>query len=315
MVPETARPPRVAAIVGPTAVGKTELSLDVAARLEAEIVSIDSMQAYTGMDIGTAKATPEQRSRIPHHMLDLWPPDHDLTVSEFQNEARAVIDDIVARGHLPLLVGGSGLYFRAVVDDLEFPARSVEVRAALEAESEEIGAEALYRRLEQLDPKAATRIEPSNLRRTIRALEVIAITGEPFSSNDSWDRYESRYDLRVVGLTAPRDFVFQRIEERVDRMLAEGLIDEARRLGPAMARTARQGLGYRQVLDRSEASIDEIRAEIVRATKRFARRQESWFKSDPRVRWFDARGTTVADDVGAYLVSEDLVELAPDSAV
>jgi tRNA dimethylallyltransferase len=278
---------RVAALVGPTAVGKTELSLALAERLDAEIVSIDSMQVYTGMDIGTAKPGPEEQAHVRHHLLDVRPPSHDLTVAEFQQLARAAIADITTRGRLPLLVGGSGLYLRAVVDDLEFPERSDDVRAGLEAEADEIGAENLHERLRVLDPKAAARIEPANLRRTIRALEVIELTGRPFSDNDSWERYESIYDLRAVGLTMARAELDTRIEQRVDRMLAAGLFDEAEELEPTMSRTARQALGYRQILDMPDADRTDLRAEIVRATRRFARRQESWFRADPRVRWFE----------------------------
>ena len=288
---------RVAALVGPTAVGKTELSLELAERLDAEIVSIDSMQVYVGMDIGTAKVSKQQRAQVPHHLIDIRPPDHDLTVSEFQDLARAAIADISTRGKLPLLVGGSGLYFRAVVDELEFPERSDVLRRQLEAEAEELGAEALYRRLEALDPKAAARIEPNNARRTVRALEVIELTGQPFSDNDAWERYESIYDLRVAGLSRDPDELFGRIEERVRWMLEEGLVEETRGLA-GMSRTARQALGYRQVL---ESSPETLHGDIVKATKRFARRQGSWFRSDPRIRWFDASSPQVGDEIAAYL--------------
>jgi len=289
--------PRVAALVGPTAVGKTELSLELAERLDAEIVSVDSMQVYVGMDIGTAKVSMEQRARVPHHLIDIRPPDHDLTVAEFQALARSAISDIGKRGRLPLLVGGSGLYLRAVVDDLEFPERSGEVRRQLETEAEELGAEELHRRLAELDPKAASRIEPANGRRTIRALEVIELTGRPFSDNDSWERYDSMYQLRIAGLTRDRADLFRRIEGRVQTMLGEGLVNEARGLA-GMSRTARQALGYRQVF---ESGPETLYDDIVRATKRFARRQESWFRADPRVRWFDASSPGVADEVAGYL--------------
>ena len=289
--------PRVAALVGPTAVGKTELSLELAERLDAEIVSVDSMQVYVGMDIGTAKVSMEQRARVPHHLIDIRPPDHDLTVAEFQALARSAISDIGKRGRLPLLVGGSGLYLRAVVDDLEFPERSGEVRRQLETEAEELGAEELHRRLAELDPKAASRIEPANGRRTIRALEVIELTGRPFSDNDSWERYDSMYQLRIAGLTRDRADLFRRIEGRVQTMLGEGLVNEARGLA-GMSRTARQALGYRQVF---ESGPETLYDDIVRATKRFARRQESWFRADTRVRWFDASSPGVADEVAGYL--------------
>jgi tRNA dimethylallyltransferase len=291
---------RVAAIVGPTAVGKTGVSLEVAAGLGAEIISIDSMQVYVGMDIGTGKVSPAERARIPHHLLDLRPPDHELTVEEFQGLARAAIEDITARGKLPLLVGGSGLYFRAVVDDLAFPPRAADVRTSIEAEAEVLGPEMLHARLRELDPVAAAKIEPGNARRTVRALEVIEITGRPFSDNDSWDRYESIYDLRVAGLTRSRKDLYSRLATRVDEMLAAGLIGEALGLEGKLGRTARQALGYKQVLDAPDLPIANVRAEIVRATKRFARRQESWFKADPRVRWFEM-GRSEADEIAGFL--------------
>lgn len=255
------------------------------------------MQLYRGMDIGTDKATPEMQKRVPHHLLDLFEPQHDVTVAEFQRLGRIAIDDISFRGRVPLLVGGSGLYFRALVDDLVFPPRSDEVRSRLEEEAESLGEAHLYARLQEFDPVAAARIEPKNVRRTVRALEVIELTGKPFSDNDAWDLYESRYDLTVLGLTRPRDVLYERIAMRVDRMLAGGLIDEARSLGPTMGRTARQALGYKQILDAADASADVWRDEIVRATKRFARRQESWFRSDPRVRWMGADETELTDVV------------------
>jgi tRNA dimethylallyltransferase len=195
------------------------------------------------------------------------------------------------------------LYFRAVVDDFRFPPRVAEVRERLESEAEEAGAAAMHERLVDLDPVAAARIEPANARRTIRALEVIEVTGAPFSSADSWDRFESIFDLRVVGLTLARDALYTRIATRVDRMLEEGLVDEARALAAAgLGRTARQALGYRQVLDATDPNdIDAIRANIVRATKRFARRQESWFKADPRIEWIDAADPNVSEKVLAVL--------------
>lgn len=276
----------VAALVGATAVGKTELSLVLAEKLDAEIVSVDSMQIYRGMDIGTAKPSTSERNRVSHHLLDLKDPSEEVTVAEFRTLARGAIADIHERGRLPLLVGGSGLYFRAVVDALDFPPRSLEVRAALEAEADSIGPEALHGRLETLDPAAAAKIEPGNARRTIRALEAIEITGRPFSENDTWDAYKSVYELRVAGLARERAELYARIEERVDAMLSAGLVAEAKSLENP-GRTARQALGYRQILEMPEAAEDELRVEIARATKRFARRQESWFRADPRVMWFE----------------------------
>lgn len=291
---------KVAAIVGPTAVGKTELSVHLAHRLDAEIVSVDSMQVYRGMDIGTAKPDAAMRERVPHHMLDLFDASHDVTVAEFQSLARAAIDDISARGKLPLLVGGSGLYFRAVVDDLSFPPRQPDVRRRLEEEADGAGPDALYRRLESADPRAASKIEPGNARRIIRALEVIEITGRPFSENETWERYKSIYELHAVGLTRAREDLYARIARRVDDMLQKGLVDEARSVAErGMSRSARQALGYRQVLGCDDESV---RDEMVRATKRFARRQESWFRADPRIQWFDPSAAGAAERVEARLV-------------
>ncbi len=293
---------RVCAIVGPTAVGKTRIALDVAADLQAEIVSVDSMQVYRGMDIGTDKASAEMRARVPHHLLDLRDPDHDLTVAEFQALAREAIADISARGKLPLLVGGSGLYLRAVVDDLEFPPRSPAVRRRFEERAEEEGAEALYREVDRLDPIAASRIDPGNARRIVRALEVIELTGRPFSDNDAWERYESRYELKVAGLERPREELYALIARRVHEMLGAGLVAEVQRVNDGgLSVTARQALGYKQVLDLGpEAPIDELHLEIMRATKRFARRQLSWFKADPRITWFDASAPGVTEALKAF---------------
>ncbi|MEA2509317.1 MAG: tRNA dimethylallyltransferase [Actinomycetota bacterium] len=282
-------PERVAAIVGATGVGKTAISLAIAPLFGAEIVSIDSMQVYRGMDIGTAKSPPSARDAVVHHLIDRFDPTDDVTVAEFQALGRAAIADIAERGRHPLLVGGSGLYLRAVVDDLRFPPRSVEVRDALEAEIATQGPEALHARLIELDPAAAAKIEPMNARRIARALEVIEVTGRPFSENDAWERFESIYELSIAGMTRPRDELYARIEERVDRMLSEGLIDEVRRLQNAgMARGAGQALGYRQILEAPpDRSLEQIRDDIVAATKKFARRQEAWFRNDPRVVWFE----------------------------
>jgi tRNA dimethylallyltransferase len=280
----------VAAIVGPTGVGKTKVSLAVAPQLDAEIVSVDSMQIYRGLDIGTAKPSGPMRTELPHHLLDLFDPSHEVTVAQFQKLGRAAIADVTATGRRPLLVGGSGLYFRALVDDLRFPPRSVEVRKELESEIEARGAEALYERLTVMDPRAAAKIDPKNARRIARALEVIEVTGRPFSESDAWEKFDSIYDLRAAGLTLAREKLFARLEARVDAMLDAGLIEEARALqGAGMGRSAGQALGYRQILEAPDGrSRDQIRDDILAVTKRFARRQESWFRSDPRVVWFEA---------------------------
>jgi tRNA dimethylallyltransferase len=280
---------RVAAIVGPTAVGKSAIGLEVARRLEAEIVSIDSMQIYRGMNIGTDKATDEMREVVAHHLLDVRDPTDDVTVADFQGIARAAISEISARGRLPLLVGGSGLYFRAVVDDLHFPPRDERVRQALQEDATQNGPAVLHERLMEVDPVAAARIEPGNTRRLVRALEVISLTKRPYSDNDVLSRHESIYTLAAAGLTRTRSDLYDRIVERVRSMLEAGLVEEVCDLyARGLARTPSQALGYRQVLAEPLASSDELGDVIVRATKRFARRQESWFRSDPRVRWFDA---------------------------
>lgn len=280
----------VGAIVGPTAVGKSALAVEVAERVRAEIVSVDSMQIYRHMEAGTAKPSDELRARVAHHLIDVVDPGDEISVVAFQELARAAVDDIHRRGKLPLLVGGSGLYFRSVADVMAFPPRSRAVRTRLEDAASKGGLQSLYERLQQIDPVAAARIEPSNARRVVRALEAIELTGRRFSANRSWDAFESIYDLTVVGFTRSRPDLYARIEERVDQMLATGLVGEARALAKqGLSATARQAVGYRQILGASpEDSSAETRARIIRATKRLARRQESWFRSDPRIGWVDA---------------------------
>lgn len=300
---------RVVALVGPTAVGKTATAAELAPRLDAEIVSVDSMQIYRGMDIGTDKASPEVRESVRHHLLDLREPSHDVTVAEFQELARAAISDIHERGKLPLLVGGSGLYFRAVVDDLDFPPRSPEVRAALEERVEIEGPAPLHEELKERDPVAAVRIEPANARRIVRALEVIELTGRPFSANDAWDRYESRYELSVAGLERAPEELHERIERRVAEMLTSGLVDEVHRVArDGLGVTARQALGYRQVLEAGDdPDPNELHQAISKATKRFARRQRSWFRADPRVTWFDAGQSGLIDALERFFSGEGAV--------
>ncbi len=289
----------VLAIVGPTAVGKSELALEVAEEIPAEIVSIDSVQIYRQMDIGSAKPSPEALARIRHHMIDVADPAETMSVAEFRNKARAAIEDILAREKIPLLVGGSGLYFRAVVDPLEFPATDPRVRAAVQQFADDDGPEVLHQRLKRLDPVAGRRIEPENVRRAVRALEVMELTGKRFSEfRATWDKYESIYPLTIAGLTLPREELHRRIDGRVDHLIASGLVDEVKRLVVAGLReslTSRQALGYAQLLDHLDGkiSLEESILEIKRRTRRFARRQLSWFKADPRVRWFES------DRVGA----------------
>jgi tRNA dimethylallyltransferase len=295
---------RVAALVGATAVGKTTVALRLAQKLDAEIVSLDSMQIYRGMDVGTATPGADDLARVRHHLINLRDPEDNVTVAEFQQLARTAIADISARGRLPFLVGGSGLYFRAVVDDLRFPPQDPKVRAAFEEEAVVEGPESLHARLARVDPDAAAKMEPRNTRRIVRALEVVQLTGRPFSEfAAAWERFDSIYDLRVAGLRRNRAELYERIARRVDGMIASGLLAEvdALRQG-SCGRTAAQALGYRQVLEApANASAQEVRDDIVRATKRFARRQESWFAADPRVVWFDATDAAVEASLEAFL--------------
>ncbi|MEU7075407.1 tRNA (adenosine(37)-N6)-dimethylallyltransferase MiaA [Streptomyces narbonensis] len=280
--------PRVIAVVGPTAAGKSDLGVFLAQQLGGEVVNADSMQLYRGMDIGTAKLTMEERDGVPHHLLDIWDVTEAASVAEYQRLARAEIDRLLAEGRTPILVGGSGLYVRGAVDALEFPGTDPAVRARLEAELEESGSGVLHARLAEADPEAARAILPSNGRRIVRALEVIEITGKPFTAN--LPGHDSVCDTVQIGVDVARPELDERIALRVDRMWEAGLVDEVRALearGLREGRTAARALGYQQVLAAlaGECTDDEARAETVRATKRFARRQDSWFRRDPRVHW------------------------------
>jgi tRNA dimethylallyltransferase len=284
-------PERVIAVIGPTAAGKSELSLGLALALGGEVVNADSMQLYTGMDIGTAKLSPAQRRGVPHHLLDIWDVRQAASVATYQRLARGAIADIHARGRVPVLAGGSGLYLRAALDNLEFPGTDPAVRDRLEAELATAGSGALHARLAALDPVAATAILPSNGRRIVRALEVIEVAGRPFAA--VLPQYESRYAVVQLGLRVGRGELDQRIAERTARMWQAGLVDEVaalERAGLREGRTASRALGYAQVLRflAGEYDEDEARAQTILATRRFARRQEAWFRRDPRVSWLAA---------------------------
>ncbi|GAA2575866.1 tRNA (adenosine(37)-N6)-dimethylallyltransferase MiaA [Actinomadura fulvescens] len=280
--------PNVIAVVGPTAAGKSDLAVDLALRLGGEAVNADSMQFYRGMDIGTAKLTAAEMRGVPHHLLDLWDVTVTASVAEFQRLSAEVIDEVRGRGRIPVLVGGSGLYVRAALDHLEFPGTDPAVRARLERELAAVGSGVLHERLRERDPGAAEAILPSNGRRIVRALEVIEITGRPFTATMPDRRY--RYDAVQIGLTVPRPELDERIALRVERMWEAGLVDEVRKLesqGLREGLTAGRALGYAQVLRflAGEWTEDQAKQETIRATRRFARRQESWFRRDPRVRW------------------------------
>lgn len=298
--------PDVVAVVGPTATGKSDLAVALAERLDAEIVNADSMQLYVGMDIGTAKLPIAARHGVPHHLLDVWPISKSAAVAEYQQLARAAIAEIRARGRMPILVGGSGLYLRGALDRLEFPGESPDIRARLYAELEHVGVAALHARLATLDAAAAASILPTNGRRIVRALEVIELTGRPFIA--TMPGFESVYDCVHLGLD--RDDLDGRVEQRVHRMIAAGLVDEVCGLLPAGLRhspTAGKALGYAQLLGCLDdmghvvGDLDGAVAATVRATRRFVRRQRSWFRHDPRIRWFDAAAPAVLDRLLAAL--------------
>jgi tRNA dimethylallyltransferase len=281
------------ALVGVTASGKSELALELALRRgDCEIVSVDSMCVYRGMDIGTSKPGPEARAAVPHHLLDLVDPDQDFTLTEFQRAARAAMADIAGRGRHALLVGGTGLYLRAVVDDLEIPGRYPEVATALESELDDGGVQLadLHDRLAALDPVGAARMEPTNRRRIVRALEVTLGSGRPFSSFGPGLEAYPDHGMAQVGLTRPPEEVDARIQARFDHMVRAGLVEEVRALAArpgGLSRTARQALGYREVLAHVEDGrpLDACLQEAVTHTRQFARRQASWFRRDPRVQW------------------------------
>jgi len=289
---------RVIAIVGPTAAGKSALSIELAHLLNAEVINCDSMQFYRGMDIGTAKLSPAEREGVPHHLLDIWPVTETASVAVFQELARAAIEQVGARGRTPMLVGGTGLYLRAVLEEFEFPGTDPDVRARLEAELAGTGPLPLHRRLAERDPAAAAKILPSNGRRIVRALEVIELTGRPFTAAlpDPTPRYAS------VQLAVDRDDLDVRVEQRVRKMWQDGLVEEVRGLLPQGLRegkTASRALGYQQVLAYLDDQCTEEEAfqATVTGTRRFVRRQRTWFRRDPAITWLD--GTR-----------EDLVEQA-----
>ncbi|WP_448616065.1 tRNA (adenosine(37)-N6)-dimethylallyltransferase MiaA [Modestobacter sp. URMC 112] len=296
--------PPVVAVVGPTATGKTALAVALAHRLGGEVVNADSMQLYRGMDIGTAKPTVAEREGVPHHLLDLWHVREPASVAEYRQRARAEVDRLRTAGVLPLLVGGSGLYVRAVLDELEFPGTDAAVRARLTDELDAVGPEALHARLALVDPAAAQAILPSNGRRLVRALEVVELTGRPFTARMPEPR--PHYPAVVVGLDRSAEELDARVGERVDRMWAAGFVEEVAALdadGLREGPTASRALGYAQVLQQFDGALTaaEARERTVTATRRFVRRQRSWFRRDPATTWFDAARPDLVDAVGALV--------------
>ena len=281
---------KVIAIVGPTAVGKTALSLEIAEKLSAEIINADAMQIYKGMDIGTAKLPLSQRRGIVHHQIDVLDPSEEANVSQYQKQSREIINNLLSKNVQPILVGGSGLYVNSVLEDLEFPGTNLEVRAKYEEILDEKGVEVLFQMLKEIDPKAAENILPNNARKIVRALEVNEITGKAFNAKLP-EPSPIFSDVRIA-LDMPRDLLDQRIIDRVHQMFEDGFVDEVKSLEKNLriGKTAFRALGYSQVLSHlsGEISEDEAITLTINATKKFARRQLSWFRRDPLIHWLDA---------------------------
>lgn len=296
-------------IVGPTAVGKTKLSIRVAQLVDGEIISADSMQVYRNMDIGTAKPTVEERQGVPHHLIDIVPPSRDFTVAEYQELAEKVIADINARGKVPILTGGTGLYIRAVIDGFDFPgSEDLDLRKKLAAYAKEHGREALHARLAEVDPSTAQRLHPNDLRRVIRAMEVYHLTGIPLSQHLA--RQENRIQRHpaiMFGLTRDRHKLYERCDQRVDQMLKDGLLDEVKQLldlGFDPRSTSLQAIGYKELIGylQGEYDFDEAVRLLKRNTRRYAKRQFTWFRRDPRIRWINLDELTWEE--AARLISE-----------
>ncbi len=296
-------------IVGPTAVGKTEIAIHLAERLNGEIVSADSRLFYTGMDIGTAKPSTSERQRVPHHLIDIARPDENLSLAVFQQKARQAISEIQARGRLPLLVGGTGQYVRAVTQGWQPPAVTPDprLRGELEKLKNGKGGLWLHQKLQYLDPEAAGAIDARNVRRTIRALEVILTTGRKFSSQRR--RGDSPYHLIQVGLTRPRSELYARLDARIESMFTSGLLDEVRGLlakGYSPDLSSMSAIGYRECIQviEGKSTVEQAKTEMRHATRMFVRRQANWFKeSDPTIMWFSVR-TSVENEIEDYIRSQ-----------
>ncbi len=295
---------RPIAVFGPTASGKSALGLALAQQLDGEVVNVDSMQLYRGMDIGTAKLTPAEREGIPHHQLDVWDVTETASVARYQRDAIADVEGIMARGKTPILVGGSMLYAQALVDDWQFPPTDPAVRAKYEARRVEIGTDALHEELAQVDPAAAAIIEDKDPRRTVRALEVIELTGKPYKASQPPKDAPPRWGTRLLGLRTTADWLNPRIELRTRQMFERGLIEEVERLqsqGLVADSTAGRAIGYAQVFQaqRGELTWDEAVERTITGTRRYVRRQRSWFNRDKRIMWLDAAGDTTAQALRA----------------
>jgi tRNA dimethylallyltransferase len=290
--------PKLLVLVGPTAVGKTKLSLTIAEQWDCEIISGDSMQVYRGMDIGTAKASEEERMQVPHHLIDICDPDYAFSVSEFQELARRSIEDISERGRLPFIVGGTGLYIQSVCYGYEFSEGGTdeEFRKEQQEFAERHGVEVLHGKLKSIDPPSAERLHPNDVKRVIRALEIFKLTGKTMTEHLRGQSLESPYQLCIIGLTMEREMLYKRIEERVDHMIKEGLVEEVRGLldqGYSKDLTSMQGLGYKEIIPyiEGEISLEEAVKLLKRDTRRFAKRQLSWFRHMKDINWVDVTNT------------------------
>lgn len=300
------------AVVGPTASGKSALGIALAHELGGEVVNVDSMQLYRGMDIGTAKLPLEEREGIPHHLLDIWEVTQTASVADYQSRAIAAVEDIAARGKVPILVGGSMMYVQSLIDDWQFPPTDPVVRSEYERRLRDIGVAALHAELAEVDPQAAAIIEDNDPRRTVRALEVIELTGKPFQASQPPKDAPPRWGTRIIGLRTEADWLNPRIELRTELMFAQGLVEEVQGLigeGLVADSTAGRAIGYAQVLDYlgGALTLDEAVESTVTGTRRYVRRQRSWFNRDKRIEWIDA---ALADDAPEAILDAALDSLA-----
>jgi tRNA dimethylallyltransferase len=304
---------KLVVLIGPTAVGKTKLSIMLAKALNAEIISGDSMQIYRGMDIGTAKVTKEEMEGVPHHLIDIKDPEESFSVAEFQQLVREKIEEISARGRLPMIVGGTGLYIQSVIYDYEFSETESHshVRKRLEKEAEEQGMDTLYNRLKQIDPVSAEKIHINNKRRVIRALEVYETTGKPFSEHIAAQEQILLYDVVLVGLTMDRDKLYARINERVDIMMDEGLLEEVTKLYEAGIRDTQsiQAIGYKEIYEflENRLTLEEAVEKLKQNSRRYAKRQLTWFRNKMPVQWFDLTNSSLRekfDEIFTYIAGK-----------
>lgn len=307
---------KIAAIVGPTAVGKSKIAVEVAGIIGAEIISADSVQVYKGMNIGAAKITLEESyttdgNFIPHHMLDIVEPDVQYSVADYKNAVEKLIPEILGRNKLPLLVGGTGLYIQAIIDPYQFEPIPTdwEYRRELHREAEVKGNEHVHGKLALVDPVTAARLHPNDLRRVIRALEVFKATGRPIWAQHRVGKEKSRYNLSIIGLTMPRELLYKRIDERVEQMIAQGFITEVENLlaaGYSCELPAMQSLGYKQICLylNGKCTLEEAVSLIKRDTRRFAKRQLTWFKRDHRIKWYELTADTDKNRLAAEIATE-----------